>query len=255
MNDTAATYPRPGVWLGDSSLLFVGHLPPLDWHAHPFACVLLSPAGSITVETHSGPRSAGVVFAAPGVRHRLAFTATPTLSLYVAPHEHDFAALRHAAPRDAAVAARDAVWDAAWRRWRDAHDATPLRDALRATFAATPAPPRDHRVTRLLRALSRGDHLKSSPRELAATAGLSASRLMHLIKSETGSPLGALQRGYRFWRAARAMIDDVTFTRAAHEADFADAAHFSRAFRQAYGLAPTGILGMHATWAREPTVG
>lgn len=47
----------------------------------------------------------------------------------------------------------------------------------------------------------------------------------------------------------------VTFTRAAYEADFADSAHLSRAFRQAYGLAPTGVLGARATWSFEPSVG
>lgn len=84
--------------------------------------------------------------------------------------------------------------------------------------------------------------LKSGTREVAADLGISASRLSALLKASTGSSLGKLQIAYRFWHAARAMLEVETFTDAAHAASFADAAHFSRSFRQAYGLPPSAIV-------------
>jgi AraC-like DNA-binding protein len=256
VNETAATSSPPGVWLGASSLLYVGPLPRLGWHAHPFACVLVSPHGPITVETHSGPRAAHVVLATPSVRHRLDFSSAPVASLYIPPHDPDFARLRHAESLDARTAPDSPTWQDAWASWRDGHDAAPLRRAALTIFSPREDhPPLDHRVVQAARALARGEHLRSAPDALAAELGLSASRLMHLLKDHTGATLSSLQRGYRFWRAAHAMSTEQTFTHAAHAADFADAAHFSRAFKNAYGIAPTRLLGTRATWARCESVG
>ncbi len=256
MNETAATSHTPGVWLGASSLLYVGPLPSLGWHAHPFACLLVSPHGPITVETHSGARSAHVVLATPSVRHKLDFAGALIASLYVAPHDPDFARLRHAEADDARTAPDAPVWQDAWASWRDRQDARPLRAAMREVFApGTDHPSLDHRVARAMRALATGEHLRSAPDTLAGELGLSASRLMHLVKDHTGATLSSLQRGYRFWRAAHAMSSEQTFTHAAHAGDFADAAHFSRTFKNAYGIAPTKLLGTRATWAHCESVG
>ena len=59
-----------------------------------------------------------------------------------------------------------------------------------------------------------------------------------------------MQRGYRFWHAAHALLHRDTFTDAAHSSEFADSAHFSRAFRAAYGLAPSKVLLSQTEWSQ-----
>jgi AraC-like DNA-binding protein len=74
---------------------------------------------------------------------------------------------------------------------------------------------------------------------LAARAGLSPSRFLHLFKAETGVPL----RRYRIWNrigaALRASGEGASLTEAAHAAGFASSAHFSSAFRDMFGMMPS----------------
>ena len=76
---------------------------------------------------------------------------------------------------------------------------------------------------------------------LAARAGLSPSRFLHLFKAETGVPL----RRYRIWNrmgaAIRASAEGASLTQAAHAAGFASSAHFSSAFRDMFGMMPSDL--------------
>ena len=76
---------------------------------------------------------------------------------------------------------------------------------------------------------------------LAARAGLSPSRFLHLFKAETGVPL----RRYRLWNrmgaAIRASGEGASLTEAAHAAGFASSAHFSSAFRDMFGMMPSDL--------------
>ena len=88
-------------------------------------------------------------------------------------------------------------------------------------------------------------HMRDQPQRahrlttLAARAGLSPSRFLHLFKAETGVPL----RRYRIWNrmgaALRASGEGASLTEAAHAAGFASSAHFSSAFRDMFGMMPS----------------
>lgn len=100
----------------------------------------------------------------------------------------------------------------------------------------------DERVTRVLTAIRGSNELRISIEEAAAKAFLSPSRFAHLFKQQVGLPF----RRYMLWRKlTRAMLvigRGQTISTAAHEADFADAAHLTRTFYQMVGLAPSVLM-------------
>ncbi|WP_158807555.1 helix-turn-helix transcriptional regulator [Beijerinckia sp. L45] len=69
----------------------------------------------------------------------------------------------------------------------------------------------------------------------ASAAGLSASRFQHLFTAQMGIPFRRYRGWVRMRRAIRAVVEGANFTTAAHDAGFADQAHFAHAFRQTFG--------------------
>ena len=77
---------------------------------------------------------------------------------------------------------------------------------------------------------------------LAEAVGLSPSRLMHVFTESIGIPLRPYLSWLRLQRAAAAIVSGkASLTEAAHEAGFADAAHMSRSFKRALGVAPSAL--------------
>lgn len=118
-----------------------------------------------------------------------------------------------------------------------------LRHCVHALCAGVPPNRRlDERVTRVLGAIRTSDELRMSIEDAAAMAFLSPSRFAHLFKQQVGLPF----RRYMLWRKlTRAMLvigREHTISTAAHEADFADAAHLTRTFYQMFGLPPSVMM-------------
>jgi AraC-like DNA-binding protein len=88
------------------------------------------------------------------------------------------------------------------------------------------------------------DHLAETPLLTAAAdhVGLSSRQLRRSFTSEIGIPF----RRYVLWRRLRgallAVDNGADLTTAAATAGFADSAHFSRTFRQTFGLTPSDVL-------------
>ncbi len=122
-------------------------------------------------------------------------------------------------------------------------------DALRRLVTALPILP-DARVARAAKLLR--DAPQAALGALAARVDLSLPRLSHLFASR----LGVSPRRYRTWGALRRAVDAIatgtSLTDAAHEAGFADAAHFSRAFVSMFGVVPSTI-SRTSTIRRHPS--
>lgn len=251
----AAALNSPHVFLGEHRLLYEGPLDELEWHQHSFACVLVGVDGDIEIEGRPdlAPRKARIVLAGPALEHRLRFDATCVLTCYVPAHDPDFASMRWA-QGGIGTADWDERWDSAAQKWRRDRDAREFEACIAGEFCDAECRALDHRVLRILRRLWRGEGLRDGTRDTAEVVGLSASRLSHLTKEHTGSTLGQLQRGYRLWHAARALLNVETFTEASYAAEFADSAHLSRAFRRAYGLPPSEILLKQTRWERSASL-
>lgn len=99
-----------------------------------------------------------------------------------------------------------------------------------------PAQPIDKRIARVIENLSLNPDPPLDARKAAEIACLSESRFSHLFVDEVGLPF----RTYLLWRRLMVAVDEIaagaSLTAAAHEAGFADSAHFSRTFLRMFGV-------------------
>lgn len=100
-------------------------------------------------------------------------------------------------------------------------------------------PPLDARVTRALAWIDGHFRSRFSAAAAARAAGLSTSRLAHLVREQTGS---SLQEHLTIRRVAEArrllMSSDLALSAVAAEAGFADQSHLGLVFRRLTGMTP-----------------
>lgn len=101
----------------------------------------------------------------------------------------------------------------------------------------------DNRIQRVIDRLKDPEATAMTLSEAAGVACLSESRFSHLFVDQVGLPF----RTYLLWRrlsiAVHRMAAGASLTSAAHEAGFADSAHFSRTFLRMFGI-PASVLTM-----------
>ena len=75
----------------------------------------------------------------------------------------------------------------------------------------------------------------------AKAVGLSPGRVRHLFVEQTGLPFRTYLLWLRLTKAVGIFAGGGSLTEAAHEAGFADSAHFSRTFRRMFGIAAASL--------------
>jgi AraC-like DNA-binding protein len=202
-------------------------------------------------------RAAGVL-TAPDVRHEIDADGAQVLLVFVDPESDVGEALRAiltapfriltADERDSLIPGADpmALMQTGGAAWIGRVVAT-LGAA--APPARAPSHPRVRRVLRHLRALPpEGD--VSLP-ALAAVAGLSPGRLMHVFTASIGLPLRPYLSWLRLQRAAGAITAGVPLAEAAVTAGFADTAHMTRTFVRMLGATPGSLRGSRRNPSRS----
>ncbi len=102
--------------------------------------------------------------------------------------------------------------------------------------------PFDSRIVEVM-TLIREDLTQNRPiEEIAAAVSLSSDRLLHLFVANVGVPYRTYRAWMRLKRAARLCFDGQDLTSAAHATGFTDSAHFSKTFRNMFGMAPSEVL-------------
>jgi AraC-like DNA-binding protein len=121
--------------------------------------------------------------------------------------------------------------------------------ALTALTETVPLPPARHPAVRQAVALIPG-RLADGVRlaDLAATVGISPSRLGHLFAVELGLSYSAYVRWARLQKVVEALRSGDTLTGAAHAAGFTDSAHMTRMCRRVFGIPPSEFV-RHLRWA------
>ena len=96
-------------------------------------------------------------------------------------------------------------------------------------------------IRRALRKIHALEAKSISAGELAAAAGLSKSRLLHLFKQTMGIPLRPYLQWLRCIDALIYMSEGSTVTEAALRSGFTDAAHCNRVMQQFFFVTPSAL--------------
>ncbi|NBJ09314.1 helix-turn-helix transcriptional regulator [Microvirga arsenatis] len=213
-------------------------------HAHHAIQITLSAGGRFRIRTEGGCMDGPVVLIAPDVPH--AFEPEGKIALlFVDPESRAGRALTQGL-EGAPVARLDTRLGHAPSRladlWADVRPDDRMVEALGqalvqdAIGGAVPARTLDPRIARTLTWLRSRIGEGVGLAEAAAIACLSDSRFSHLFAAEVGLPF----RSYLLWRRLMLAVERISagssITEAAHEAGFADSAHFSRTFRRMFGV-------------------
>jgi AraC-like DNA-binding protein len=99
----------------------------------------------------------------------------------------------------------------------------------------------DPRVERTIHWAAERLDSRLSIAEAALGVGLSADRMSHLFVEQTGLAFRTYLLWLRMSRAVERMAAGASLTEAAHDAGFADSAHFSRTFRRTFGVAAAAL--------------
>jgi AraC-like DNA-binding protein len=224
-----------------------------DHHAHHAIQVTLALDGNFTLRAADERLAGPAVAVASDARHIFEATGLAAF-LFVAPESRAGRALAATLFQGKALASLDRPGlgthlDALAACFRNNGDDAVLADAAQALLAdlAGPAeaPASDARVQAMLAWLDGNLETALTLPQAAAAACLSPSRARHLFAAETGLPFKAFVLWRRMERAVALFAAGASLTEAAHEAGFADSAHFSRTFRRHFGL-PAAALRVNA---------
>lgn len=242
--------PTNTLTLGSNRALYQGELPATGWHRHASPVLLMGLSGRFAlhlppngVSGRSGVQTCHSALVDTGVEHVFDPCGERVVTMYLEPDSPEARSLRpHFAAQGGVIF--DPAVPVQTRSSMDAY----LRSFDLPSLLLLDCPavaPLDSRVARSLLVLRQpGDPNGSAMgRDAAAAAAhLSASRFNHLFRAE----MDVSFRSYRVWSQVRAAMvalgSNPTLTRAALDAGFVDSSHFSRMFRQTFGMTPSSVL-------------
>ncbi|MGE3674502.1 MAG: helix-turn-helix domain-containing protein, partial [Polyangiaceae bacterium] len=211
-------------------------------HAHHALHLVLALEGELSLSVGGEQRRGAGVLTAPNVEHAIDAGGTQRLLVFLDP-ESD-------AGREL-LATVEGSHRMITRRQRDALargvDPVALMSGGGVTWAARAAeilgaapvsPLRMHRgVKKALKYLKdEGTAADSSLESLAAVAGISPGRFMHVFTESVGIPLRPYLAWLKLQRAVSAIVSGHALSQAALAAGFSDSAHMSRAFSRMLGI-------------------
>jgi AraC family transcriptional regulator len=212
-------------------------------HRHHAVQITMGAGGTAHIRTEAGLLTDPVIAIAPDVPHAIEPEGRIAL-LFVDPEGRAGRQLRRlmdGAPT-AGLPAPPGLVARLGRLWADPRPTDAEVQAIGAEILdgllgpAVPEPAPDPRIARAIDWL--GSRIESGVTAPAAAsvACLSESRFRHLFGEEVGLPFKTFVLWRRLMRAVERVAAGESLTAAAHQAGFADSAHFSRTFRRMFGL-------------------
>lgn len=232
------------VALGPGWAMFDGRAGDNRTHRHPALQVALGDGQPVQAEIEGRPLEAAGLLIGPNVSHRL--QSCVVRLLYV---ERASASGRRLAATCPQGARALSAGECALLRslWMSQAEAPMGIEALVATLTAAPAEAKGEsaslsRLREVIARLPLQVPENQSLDAMAAAAALSPSRFAHAFREQTGMAVRPYLRWLRLACALQAAARGQSLTAAAHEAGFADAAHFSRTMRRHFGVTPGSVL-------------
>jgi AraC-like DNA-binding protein len=235
------------LYLGKGRALYCGPLQHLEAHVYGAPVLHVGIYGPFRMMLGDGAwRSYRAAVVPPGLRHALDLAGGVHGKLFVETDSPSASAFRCRFPylRGAVTDLNDPETVALFR-WIFEDD--PQQEAVeRRLHLLLPAGPDethlDPRIQKIVELICNEPDRNYSQGELAASLGLSPSRLLHLFSEQVGVPY----RRFRMWKRLMLSFDLLhaqdNMTLAALDAGFADATHFSHAFRDTFGVNPAPVF-------------
>jgi len=209
--------------------------------------LVLSHDGVMRVDIGGERHRATGVLTAPDVRHAIDARDSEVTLVFLDPESdagERLGAILHGRARLLTAMERDSILHGQTAEAAMLQGGTAWTDCIVRALGGEPAPRRrvHPRVRKLLRHLSTlPASADTSLEALAAAAGLSSGRLMHVFTESVGIPLRPYLAWLRLQRAAAAVVSGVPLSQAAGMAGFVDAAHMTRSFRRMFGTTPSSL--------------
>lgn len=246
--------PHAVLYLWDSRILQFSCLNDLGDHQLGTGALIVSlgePVELLEVEDANW-RSCKTALIPPGCRHEIRFKNQLVAILHVEPESIDYTNL--------SAGMRACNWAICY----DHIDEQRLIDNMRTIYTyASPLEeshklvqnviygfgydyPHEEKIDTRIRKIV--DLLKAEPansysmEEMAAMIDLSPTRFIHLFKEQMGVPMRRFRQSLRMKVVIQSVAAGHSLTEAAIDAGFTDSAHFSRAFRNMFGINPSSIF-------------
>lgn len=234
---TTVTVERRKVWLWPGQATYLG--PPLRWdrHATPVHCFAFGVDEEFTVHAPDGSWRRRSVLVPARTPHRIEAGAGRMLFHYLDPGSTHVAVARERMVETLGTIIATHLAERAVLA--QVHDPRALR---RLVLGDVPTGFIDPRIRTALNSLLAEPERELDAAAVAAEAGLSRSRFLHLFSEHAGTSFRRFRIWARLLRVGTALESGANLTTAATDAGFASASHFSDTFRRMFGLSATTLL-------------
>jgi len=219
------------LWHGRA--LFIGNLPPLDYHEQSAILYCVGLEHDFTLTYKNGrPSRQRAARIPPKTSHALDVSGGRAAFLFLDPEWDDGAPdkVEHEKACSELLKIDLACSD------------LELQTALENLTLGGATLSCDERMQNVVAQILGADDGSLALEELALNTGLSVSRLQHLFKEQVGVPIRSFKIWHRLKKAVRLLKDGKSLTDAALLAGFYDSSHFANTFRENFGIPPSTIF-------------
>lgn len=235
------------LYLGKGRALYCGPLQHLEAHVYGAPVLHVGIYGPFRIMLADGAwRSYRIAVVPPGLRHALDVAGGVHGKLFVETDSPCAAGFRRRFPHcKGKITSLNDPEIVALFHWIFEDD--PKQDAVERRLDLLLAPAQeesllDSRIQKVVELIRQEPDRNYSQDELAARLGLSPSRLLHLFSEQIGVPY----RRFRMWKRLMLSFELLhtqdNMTLAALDSGFADATHYSHAFRDTFGVNPAPVF-------------
>lgn len=242
------------LYIWGSRVVYIGRLDDVDWHRYASTALLIALEDEMTL-SWEGPDAPGIpcrsAIIPADLSHQMK-VGEQLLAVYFLPSELDpYLRARYPAMEQQKIhlgLEQQQAWiDLSLKVYEQVPEPETFYQWIDQQLQPMLAPiglvkSMDERIVKVLTLLREDESGYESMETLAAHVKLSATRLSHLFREQTGMTLTRYRSFTRMRSLAVMMGEGKSMTEAALEAGFTDSSHFSRMFRDMYGIPPSKVF-------------